>query len=238
MKTYGGSWIIALPFLISKPDGGEWSGSRFCRFTPDTHWTGGWVGRRVALDDVEKRQISFPCWESNCGRPVRSSSLYRLSYPGYLKILSILPRVRWTVTNNNGFWVRWLDLLALLLQLKLSITAHNHWLSKTRSIPYWTTSVLFSTDLVLIYESVTSSASVVRWLTLHSGTLISAYPLNWTPELTHGAEPFSRNRQLCGHSWTPQHFVEPEDYRANEIPPIVFAPNQINSSSTVSLTSV
>jgi hypothetical protein len=27
------------------------------------------------------------------------------------------------------------------------------------------------TDLVLIYESVTSSASVVRWLTLHSWTL-------------------------------------------------------------------
>jgi hypothetical protein len=27
------------------------------------------------------------------------------------------------------------------------------------------------TDLVLIYESVTSSASVVRWLTLHSRTL-------------------------------------------------------------------
>jgi hypothetical protein len=39
-------------------------------------------------------------------------------------------------------------------------------MAKTRSIPYWTTNV-FSytvTDFVLIHESVTSSASVVRWL--------------------------------------------------------------------------
>jgi hypothetical protein len=48
------------------------------------------------------------------------------------------------------------------LQLQSIITAHN--------IPYWTTSVFSSavTDLVLIYESVTSAASVVCWLTLHS----------------------------------------------------------------------
>jgi hypothetical protein len=38
-----------------------------------------------------------------------------------------------------------------------SMTAHNRWLSKTRCIPYSTTSVFSSTmtDLVLIYESVT-----------------------------------------------------------------------------------
>jgi hypothetical protein len=45
---------------------------------------------------------------------------------------------------------------------------------KTRSIPSWTTSVFSSTvtDFVLIYEPVTSSASVVvRWLTLHRWTL-------------------------------------------------------------------
>jgi hypothetical protein len=50
---------------------------------------------------------------------------------------------------------------------------HNQRLSKTHSIPYWTTSVFSSavTDLVLIYELVTSSASVNRWLTLYSWTL-------------------------------------------------------------------
>jgi hypothetical protein len=57
--------------------------------------------------------------------------------------------------------------------LQSVIPPPNQWLRKTRSIPYWTTSVFSSTvtDFVLIYESVTSSASVVRWLALHSWTL-------------------------------------------------------------------
>jgi hypothetical protein len=40
-------------------------------------------------------------------------------------------------------------------------TAHNQGLPKTRSIPYWTTSVFSSivTDLFLIYKSVTSSTN-------------------------------------------------------------------------------
>jgi hypothetical protein len=53
--------------------------------------------------------------------------------------------------------------------------------TKTRSIPCWTTGV-FSftvTGLVLIYEFVTSSVSFVRWLTLHSGTFNSVELLNW-----------------------------------------------------------
>jgi hypothetical protein len=43
------------------------------------------------------------------------------------------------------------------LQLQTSITAHNQWLLKTRTIPYWTTSVFPSTvtDLVVIYYSAT-----------------------------------------------------------------------------------
>jgi hypothetical protein len=82
-----------------------------------------------------------------------------------------LLRMRDSVTSNNGFWIRRLDLLALLLQLQQIVTVHNQWQSETRSIPYRTTMSVFSstvTDLVLIYESVTSSASVVRWLTLHT----------------------------------------------------------------------
>jgi hypothetical protein len=58
------------------------------------------------------------------------------------------------------------------MQLQAITIAHNQWLSKT-SVPYWTTNVFCSavTDLVLIYESITSSACVVRWLALHSWTL-------------------------------------------------------------------
>jgi hypothetical protein len=92
-----------------------------------------------------------------------------------------------SVTNNNGFWIRWLDLLALLLQLKSLWAAHNQWLLKTRSVPYWTTSVFSSTvtDLVLIYELVTSSASVVHWLTLYRWTLdFSRMTYDWIIELS------------------------------------------------------
>jgi hypothetical protein len=39
------------------------------------------------------------------------------------------------VTNNNGFQIGRLDLLAILIQLQPIITVHNQWLSKTRSIP-------------------------------------------------------------------------------------------------------
>jgi hypothetical protein len=61
------------------------------------------------------------------------------------------------------------------LRLKSITTAHNQWLSKTRSIPYWTTSAFPSAvaDLVPIYESVTYTGSVVRWLALHGWTLNS-----------------------------------------------------------------
>jgi hypothetical protein len=80
------------------------------------------------------------------------------------------------VTNitSSGLdgWIYW-HCYYNYIELQSIITAHNRWLSKTRSIPSWTTSVFSSTvtDLVPIYESVTSSASVVRWLTLHSWTL-------------------------------------------------------------------
>jgi hypothetical protein len=88
----------------------------------------------------------------------------------FLQVTFTLSRVRGFVTDNDEFWIGWLDLLALLLQLQPIITVHNQWLSETRSIPYWTTSVFSSTvtDLVLIYESVTPSASVLHGWALNS----------------------------------------------------------------------
>jgi hypothetical protein len=84
------------------------------------------------------------------------------------------------------------------LQLQAIKTAHNPWLPKTRSVPYWTTSVFSSavTDFVPIYESVTSSASAVRWLTLHSWTLNS---------LTNQSVPNdgSLANELCHNSGEP-----------------------------------
>jgi hypothetical protein len=48
--------------LLAPIDGGEWSASRFSRFTPrerasGDHWIGGCVGPRAGLDAVVKKKI-------------------------------------------------------------------------------------------------------------------------------------------------------------------------------------
>jgi hypothetical protein len=65
------------------------SASRPCRCTPGerapgSHWIGGWVDPRAGLEDVEKRKfLTLPGLQLRpLGRPARSQSLYRLSYPG------------------------------------------------------------------------------------------------------------------------------------------------------------
>jgi hypothetical protein len=82
--------------------------------------------------------------------------------------------VPWLIIAGYGLddWIYW-HFYYNYTYLQSIITAHNRWLPKTRSIPYWTTSVFSPTvtDLVLIYQSATSSASVVRRLTLHRWTL-------------------------------------------------------------------
>jgi hypothetical protein len=80
-----GTGGIAPPFLTSALDGGEWSASRTCHFTPGekapgTHWIGGHVGPRAGLDAVEKRKI-LHFWKSNLGCSACSPSLFWLSYP-------------------------------------------------------------------------------------------------------------------------------------------------------------
>jgi hypothetical protein len=70
MKTCLGSGIKAPQFLTTALVGGEWSASGPGRFAPrrrapGTHWTRGWMGPGAGVDAVEKRQIYFPCRESN-----------------------------------------------------------------------------------------------------------------------------------------------------------------------------
>jgi hypothetical protein len=60
MKAYGGADVWIHIFLTSALVGGEWSTSRPGRFTPSTHWRGGWVDLRAGLDDLEKRQFLTP----------------------------------------------------------------------------------------------------------------------------------------------------------------------------------
>jgi hypothetical protein len=53
MKTYGGADVWTHVFLTLALYGDEWSLSRPGRFTPGTHWIGGWVGPRASLNDME-----------------------------------------------------------------------------------------------------------------------------------------------------------------------------------------
>jgi hypothetical protein len=68
-------WRYNSKILTYVLDGGEWSDSRPGSFAPGeralgTHWIGGYVGPRVGVEAMEKRKISYTCWESN--RPARS----------------------------------------------------------------------------------------------------------------------------------------------------------------------
>jgi hypothetical protein len=50
--------------------GTSWrSASRPCRFTPGTHFIGGWVDPRAGLDDMEKWKYILPYCDSN-SRPL------------------------------------------------------------------------------------------------------------------------------------------------------------------------
>jgi hypothetical protein len=89
MKAYGGVHVYVHIFFNSALLAGEWSASRPCRFTPGeratgTRWTGGWVGPRTGLDDMEKRKfLILPGLELRpLDRSALNPSLYRLRYPG------------------------------------------------------------------------------------------------------------------------------------------------------------
>jgi hypothetical protein len=56
---------MAPPFLTSPLDGGKWSASLRCRFTPEdrapgVNWIGDWVGPRAGLDSTEKKLLILP----------------------------------------------------------------------------------------------------------------------------------------------------------------------------------
>jgi hypothetical protein len=77
---------------------------------------------------------------------INSVKIWQSYFGNKSKKSNILPCVWGSVTNNNGLWIGWLDLLALQLQLQSIITDHTQWLSKTRSISYWTMSVFCCED--------------------------------------------------------------------------------------------
>jgi hypothetical protein len=75
-------------------DGGEWSASCLCSFTPrervsGAHWIGGWVGPRAGLDAVVKRKIPSPCRDSNRRSSSPWPSATSLSFLGSLLVCGL-----------------------------------------------------------------------------------------------------------------------------------------------------
>jgi hypothetical protein len=90
--------------------GGEWSDSRFGRFTsgeraPGTHWIGGWVSLITGLDAVEKTKfLTLPGLElPPLHRPARSQSLYRLNYLASSPPTSAEVKKTWMYTSNPPY---------------------------------------------------------------------------------------------------------------------------------------
>jgi hypothetical protein len=68
------------------------------RFTPGTHWTGGWVGPRADLDADAKGKILCLCRGSNPDRPVRT--MWICMYTPYTMTPQMLRRM------SHGTWRR------------------------------------------------------------------------------------------------------------------------------------
>jgi len=89
MKMHGWVEVELHMFLSLSLDGSMWSPSCLSCFTPgeispSTHLIGGWFAPRTSLGMVVKRKITFPCLESNPGRPV--TILTQLSASPSLKL--------------------------------------------------------------------------------------------------------------------------------------------------------
>jgi hypothetical protein len=69
--VWGGE-VTTPSFMTSTLLGREWSASRFGRFALQTQSIGGWARRKAGQDIMEKRKITWPCQDSNPGRPARS----------------------------------------------------------------------------------------------------------------------------------------------------------------------
>jgi hypothetical protein len=108
MKTYG-EMKVQFHALTSALDGGEWSVSRLGRFTPGTHWIGGWVGPRAGLDAVAKRKFPAENWERDVKLMKMGAKLG--------KRRSVWPTIEWlalfyiweVLTSNRGSEVEYPD---------------------------------------------------------------------------------------------------------------------------------
>jgi hypothetical protein len=111
-------------------------------------------------------QLHFS-WNIKCVFANRRGNRQEISSQRFVRCAKYchVSRVPWLIIMSSGLddWIYWYCYYNHS-EWQIITTAHKQWLPKT----HCSSTV---TDLVPIYKSVTSSASVVRWLTLHSWTL-------------------------------------------------------------------
>jgi hypothetical protein len=89
--------------------------------TPGTHCTGGWVGTRAGLDTDTRGKILCLCRGWNPDRPVRSQTLYWLSYPAP------------TPASKS---VKFVDLLSITFSLHPLLTATRYSVTVTYAVDW------------------------------------------------------------------------------------------------------
>jgi hypothetical protein len=92
-------------------------------------------------DDGQSQKTIIPTYSVNQNSGPYTKWCSHVKGPPCWCFLMYCHVFRGSVTNNNGLWIGWLDLLIPSVQLQSIIAAHNQWSSKTHSIPYWTRSV-------------------------------------------------------------------------------------------------
>jgi hypothetical protein len=131
--AWGGGYSPNL-FLTSALDGVSGQRHALAALCPGertavTHCAGGWVGLRAGLDTEVRGKIPCPMQgieHRSPGRPVRSQTLYWLSYPGSslqvrrkIKFAQLLC-VQCSISGISGPWrIRWL-IAVCLISLSLS----------------------------------------------------------------------------------------------------------------------
>jgi hypothetical protein len=140
------------------------------------------------LELVNEMEVLCSC----CAHRIIMWIILKLSFPCLTEVLwitfvaNVLSRVWGSVTNNNGFWIGWLDLLTPSFSIT---TTHNWWLPKACSIPYWTTNVF----LVILLLWLRSGLWIGHFFSFHC-PLVNTPQLNTEPNSTIGPpSEFSSN---------------------------------------------
>jgi hypothetical protein len=131
--------------------------------TPGTHWIGGWVGPRAGVDAGARRKILCLCRGSKSSRPVRSQTLYWLSYPGSSKLLQ-------PIANDSDFKRSFIECLWNIIN-PLKLTGNYMYQLLWQSLTLYFVFmgfVWFSVQTAIISLTAFTNWSLQRWSAVFS----------------------------------------------------------------------